>query len=340
MPSVTVTPSSTEGTTVDPGLPSVVNASLDVTLNVMQIRLIHHYTTVTAKTLAHNAKSEDVFATNLVHTSFIYPFLLHAVLALAALHLSRIEGPSSPLYAEYCLLVDRHHDAALSDFRATVADIDHTNWKAVLMFAGALYPLSCTAAINASGDLELSFANFLSNLALTRRVRPMVTGFYEEMKRSELGLMIPDDIMGIDWMTKEAPVETELVQLRKFSEVIHHLYPPDIVDAYGYAIHILDLTFSVANTSPTPPSDALLKMWIHFVSDRYVELLSERQPGSLIILAHYAVLLHRSQHYWYLEGVAEQIMHIANALVPSESKFWLDWPKSQILGSPITPSSR
>ena len=98
------------------------------------------------------------------------------MLALAALHISRIEGPSSPSHAEYRLLADRHHDAALSDFRATVRDIDNTNWKAVLMFAGALYPFSCTAAISASGDLELAFANFLSNLALTRRVRPMVTG--------------------------------------------------------------------------------------------------------------------------------------------------------------------
>jgi hypothetical protein len=168
----------------------------------------------------------------------------------------------------------------------------------------------------------------------------LLTGFYEEMKQSELGHMIPDDIKGIDWETKEAPVDTELVQLRKFSEVVHHLYPPDIVDAYGYAIHILELIFAVAAASPTPPSDALLKIWIHFVSDRYVELLSERQPGSLIILAHYAVLLHRSEHYWYLEGVAEQIINIANALVPSEWSSWLDWPKTQILGGPIPPASR
>jgi hypothetical protein len=130
-----------------------------------------------------------------------------------------------------------------------------------------------------------------------------------------------------------------LVQLRKFSEVVHHLYPPDIVDAYGYAIHILELTFAVAAGSPKAPSDALLKIWIHFVSDRYIELLSERQPGSLIILAHYAVLLHRSSRYWYLEGVAEQLLSIANAFVPAEWRSWLDWPTAQIHGAPITSMS-
>lgn len=95
----------------------------------------------------------------------------------------------------------------------------------------------------------------------------------------------------------------------------------------------------MAAESTKAPSDALLKIWIHFVSDRYVELLSERQPGSLIILAHYAVLLHRSSQYWYLDGEAEQILNIANAFVPTEWQSWLEWPKAQIRGGPRTPVS-
>lgn len=230
------------------------------------------------------------------------------------------------------MLADLHHDAALTIFRDTVTNIDHSNWKAVLMFVGATFPYSCTASISAGNDLEQAFDNFLSNMALTRRVRPMVSGFYQEMHASELRHMIPDDIKDVDWTTKEAPAETELVQLRRFAEVVHQIYPPDIVDAYGYAIHILELTFAVAAKSSKPPSDALLKIWIHFVSDRFVELLSEHQPGSLIILAHYSVLLRRSKQYWFLEGVAEQLLNIAIAKVPTEWQSWLMWPREQIHG--------
>ncbi|KAF2828114.1 hypothetical protein CC86DRAFT_381072 [Ophiobolus disseminans] len=343
VPIATLTPLSTEGTVLDlspPVLPSISHHPDPLPLNISQLRLLHHYTTVTAGTLAHNADSEAIFTKNLVQTAFSYPFLLHAVLALSALHLTRIEGPSSSLHTEYCLLADRHHDAALGDFRATVRDIDQTNWKAVLMFAGALFPYSCTASVSAMDDMELAFDNFLSNLALTRRVRPMVTGFYQEMIQSELGQLIPDDVKGVNWEVQEAPADTELVQLRKFSEVVHHLYPPDIIDAYGYAIHVLELMFAVAARSPYPPSDALLKIWIHFISDRYIELLTEKQPGSLIILAHYAVLFRRSRdRHWYLEGVAEQILSIANAFVPMEWRSWLEWPQLQIHGGPITPVS-
>lgn len=145
------------------------------------------------------------------------------------------------------------------------------------------------------------------------------------------------DVNSVEWDTAESPNETELVQLRKFAEVVHHVYPPDIVDAYGYAIHILELMFDVVSKSSTPPSDALLKIWIHFIPDRYVELLSERQPGSLIIFAHFAVMLHRSEHYWFIIGVAEQILKIADAMVPMEWKSWLDWPKQQIRGFSTPP---
>lgn len=163
----------------------------------------------------------------------------------------------------------------------------------------------------------------------------MVAGYYQEMMSSELAHMVPEDVKGVDWHTAEAPEETELVQLRKFSKAVHHLYPPDIVDAYGYAIHILELSFAVAAKSTKSPSDALLKIWMHFVSDRYVELLSEKQPGSLIILAHYAVLMGRGNQYWYLEGVSAQILSIAIAFIPSEWSSWLDWPKAQIQGGSV-----
>jgi hypothetical protein len=232
MPMTAPTPSALEAVIPEPISSS--GSSLDLSLNIIQLRLLHHYTTVTARTLgkhryiykllvdqlltfpssyfaAHDAGSEVVLQLSLVKTAFDYPFLLHAVLALAALHLSRLEQSCSPSSAQYCALADRHHDAALNDFRETVRDIDRTNWKAVLMFAGVLFPYSCTASVSASNDLGLSFNNFLTNLVLTRRVRPMVTGFYYDMVNSELGQMIPDDVKGVDWTVKEPPAETEYV---------------------------------------------------------------------------------------------------------------------------------
>ena len=304
-----------------------------ITLNIPQLRLLHHYSNVTGPSLGADSEAGEVWSSAVVQAGFDYPFLLHVVLALAAIHMGSLEKSSDSKALDLMLLAGQHYDAALSMFQTTVRSIDQTNYQAVLMFAALLFPYSCAASVNAGHDVEHVMDGLLSNFALTRRVRPMVAGFYEAMKASEMRKMIPKDVYGIDWTTQEPPAETELVQLRKFSEVVHHLYPPDIVDAYGYAIHVLELTFAASAKSDKPASDALLKIWIHFVTDRYLELLSERQPGSLIIYAHYAVLLRRSSdQYWYLKGVAEQILRVADSLVPTEWRAWLDWPKKQIHG--------
>jgi hypothetical protein len=301
-------------------------------LNILQLRLFHHYTTVTAKTLGSSPDAYAAYATSVPQAAFEYPFLLQSVLALAALHLSRLEefGPEA---AEYALIGDQYYEAALSSFQATVRDIDGTNFQGILMFAGLMFPYSCASSIDPDYDVDYAFDLLLSNLSLTRRMRPLASTFYNAIKASVMDMMIPDDIKGVGWTTQEPPVETELVQLRKFAEIVHHLYPPEIVDAYSHAVHLLVVIFAAAEKSPNPPSDGLLKIWTHFVTERYVELLSERQPGSLIIYAHYAVLIQRSSvRYWFLAGLSEQILRVAEGLLPSEWSGWLDWPKEQLRG--------
>jgi hypothetical protein len=261
----------------------------------------------------------------MLKVGFDFPFLLQAMLALGALHLSRLDPV---LHQEYLTQAEMHHDAALNQFRNEVGDIDDANFEAVLCFAAILFPYTSALPIDDRHGPEHVLDSILQNLALTRRVRPMVSTLYGKMIKSELGRLVPPDTRGINF--NEIPPETELIRLRQFSEATRQLYPPDINEAYGKAIRDLEVVYARAEQSSTPPSDGLIKIWVHHAPERFMELLSEKQPGALIIFAHYAVLFERSRHYWYFEGVAAQILHIAESLVPSEWRSWLDWPREQI----------
>jgi hypothetical protein len=287
---------------------------------------LHHYTTVTAKTLSAEASNANIYSSFLVNIAFDYPFLLLALFALAALHLSRLQPERK---AELLLEAEQNHGHALARFRAEICAITEENYKAVFFFSSILFPYSCAMPVDAGLDTEHTFESILSNILLTRRVGPMVREFYEAMANSELRRLRPQDTL-VDWDTVEPPATNELVSLRTFIEVTHPLYPTDIAEAYTQAIRTLETVFDAAGQSPDPPSDALLKLWIHFVTPRYVELLSEKQPAALIILAHYAVLLGRGSHYWFLEGVGSQVIDVVEALVPAEWSPWLDWPKAQV----------
>ncbi|KAF2642019.1 hypothetical protein P280DRAFT_396678 [Massarina eburnea CBS 473.64] len=298
-------------------------------LQIPQLRLLHHFTTVTARTLAHDPEAEDVLSTYIVKVAFDFPFLLHSILALAALHLGQLH-PN--FRTEYVLDASRHHHAALTRFRNEVKDIDEDNLAAVLSFSSTIFAYSWAISTATSNDLEHAFGSILSNLHLTRRVRPLVqkSGLFDAMRRSQLGRIMPKDVHVIDWHKPERPEHTELVQLRKFSEIIHHVYPLDIIEAYKDAIIFLEALFDAVGRLTNAPSDSLLKSWLYHISPRFVELLSDKQPGALIVFAHYGVLLGRNRRYWFLENVNELMLKIADYFVPTEWKAWLDWPREEI----------
>ncbi|ORY16394.1 hypothetical protein BCR34DRAFT_446871, partial [Clohesyomyces aquaticus] len=327
-PVSTATPSSTEGSNVNPSSPTIASSAVatrEALLNISHIRLVHHFSVVTALTLTPSVQAQDVCRSHLVKTSFDHPFLLHGILALAALHLSRSD-PSH--YEEYLIQAEQHHDASLAEFRSEVQDINGSNFQAVFCFAFILFPYSCAVPIDPKSTPDHVLETIIQTLALTRRVPPMVTQFYQKMLESELGRLVPEDTQGIRF--DEKPSESILLSLQKFASITSELYPPDIVKAYEMAILALEVLFSVAKQEAEKPSISLVKIWPHQLSSRFIELLSAKQPGALIIFAHYAVLLAKCRQYWFMDGYAERLLKVADALIPEEWTAWLDWPKEQI----------
>ena len=324
---VASTPSSSD-VVVTPG----ASVAQDAPLNIAHLKLLHHFTTVTAETLAYSPEAAHAYQTYIVKLAFEFPFLLQGVLALSALHLSRVDPAP---HKDYLDQAARHHDAALLQFRTEIVDIDETNFKAVLAFSSMLYPYSCAFGYSQAHPIDSSFKaeqalnNMLQNIVLTRRVRPLVEGRYDEMIASELNHIIPEDAKQLNWHADPAET-TDLVKLRKFAELTQNLYPEDISKAYAKAIRSLETVIHLSEELAKPPSDSLLKAWLHSMTERFVELLSERQPGALIIFAHFAVLFKRSSHYWFFDGLAEQVLQICEIFVPSEWSSWLEWPREQI----------
>ena len=289
---------------------------------------MHHFTTVTAKTLAHEPEVEDIFSCYIPTVAFDNAYLLHALLSLAALHIGRSDPER---HNEYLLQARHHHQIALTQFRKEVKSLTESNLHAVLAFNSSIFPYSCAISV-CSDNLDDTFESICSLLLLVRMVGPLLqaSGLYNTLRNSDFGRVMPKDVYSVDWNQSPMPIDTELVQLRKFSEAIHHIYPSEIIEAYTEAIRLLALLFEVTRKLQKLPSDSLLRIWIHFVPPRFVELLSERQPGALIIFAHYAAILSKGRHYWFLEGVDELILAVADAFLPTEWKGWIDWPKEQI----------
>ncbi|KAF2736348.1 hypothetical protein EJ04DRAFT_171146 [Polyplosphaeria fusca] len=321
------TPSSIEASNSDYASPTPGIPNSEPVLNIGQLRLLHHFSTVTVKSLATVSEANEAFPSYIVDVAFEFPFLLHGILALAALHLARLDKER---HGDYLRQAESHHDAALFRFRNDVTDIVESNFEAVFCFAFMLSPFASGVSFTTQNGPEQALDSVIHNMKLTRMVAPMVRGHYEEMLKSPIALFIPKDIQAIDWENARPSNDTKPASLQRFSQATRDLYPSDINEAYGNAVQNLQLLFELIQKSPKPPSPTMVKMWAHLVTPRFMELLSDRQPGALIIFAHYAVLLSKCERFWYVQGSAQQILSIADKLVPIEWKSWLDWPKEQI----------
>ncbi|KAH7397820.1 hypothetical protein BKA64DRAFT_753543, partial [Cadophora sp. MPI-SDFR-AT-0126] len=70
-------------------------------------------------------------------------------------------------------------------------------------------------------------------------------------------------------------------------------------------------------------------MWPGSVSQDFVELIYERDPTALVLLAHYCVLLKKVDHVWYLKGLGTGMLENIWCVLGEEWRPWVRWAREQ-----------
>jgi len=90
---------------------------------------------------------------------------------------------------------------------------------------------------------------------------------------------------------------------------------------------------TVADNGIEPQAATL--SWPIVIPDAYIEMVRQRNPQALVLLAHYCLLLKRVDDRWWIEGKAEELLgKIARVLVASEEgaewERWIEWPVREV----------
>ncbi|KAH7308972.1 hypothetical protein B0I35DRAFT_441113 [Stachybotrys elegans] len=109
------------------------------------------------------------------------------------------------------------------------------------------------------------------------------------------------------------------------------LSAPMIV-ANRQATLILRPYFSSLSPSSTPSSHwmAAVQEWMIGVPSEYVECLRQRRQEALVVLAHYAVMLHYTSRYWFVGDLGARLIHLITRHLGSYWEAWLEWPNRMI----------
>lgn len=256
------------------------------------------------------------------------PFLMHEILAFSAIHLS-ILRPQRREY--YHSLATSLQSKALADFNEILSRVDATTCMPVLLFSHLIGLHTFHDIFNVLKD---DFNTFMDGLVgcvrLLRGVNLVTQTWRDVLIQSELGGIMreADQAHG-----SEKPSRSECYPLRDLIEAAD--LSSSSKEVCREALDKLQEYFDVENVFPGDllSTTNIIFAWFVTASSQYTDLMDQRRPEALILLAYYAVLLHRRRKSWVVGDAGQHLLKSITAHLGRRWETWLTWPQNAILFS-------
>jgi Fungal specific transcription factor domain len=292
-----------------------------------QMEFLHHFCTVTYLTMTPEHVQQQMWQSTVVKIGLSFPFLMHQILAIAALHL----GHCDPKRQAYCSIkATELQSQAMEEFAALQNQVDASNCCAIFLFASLL---AIHVLADPTRSRDVGFGDFLDHLLgcinLVQGVRQLVMqGWESHLKDSEIGALFH-----IQHPKQPYDIPDEC---RTLSSLIENANLGDAaIETYRRTLDRLNFNFALSGV-PSQRNSTLrgLLAWPMQLTPDYIELLRERRPEALIILAHYGVLLQYYRECWVVGDTGVFLIRAISAHTGRHWEPWLAWP-NRMIGSDI-----
>lgn len=264
-----------------------------------------------------------IYADKALKTSY----LMHQVLATSALHLSIISPESRIYYREYATGL-QSNALMLFNQNNPVLEVTKTNCVDVVLFSSLVgVHFLCDTLHFRRGSLQEFIDAFTHCLTVYRGVRTIVSQGYDLLQETELwDSLRPAKVA----MPPTGEHGSECNELRFLISALTE--GPAARDAYREAVYHLQQLFDTQHRAFGDKAKMPVGLaWPTVVSSTYVDLLRQRQPEALVILAHYAVLLHRGRDLWLIGDGGQFLIESICASLGSDWQEWLKVPTEALL---------
>ncbi|KAL4901097.1 hypothetical protein BDW74DRAFT_187937 [Aspergillus multicolor] len=294
-------------------------------VNLLHIELFHNLYTKIRPTFDPNRSipwlGDDM------DFSMMTPYLMNELLAFSALHLST-KCPNQRAYFRYHAAELQTN--ALSLFKASSANVTKENCVPIFVFAAALgIHMLADTLIYREGDLPDFLDRYVHFFRVYHGVRTIV---------GKAADVIPDTPLGPAFeMGKElyrftgslGPTCESLLDMIYTAKL-----GKDVTAIYKQAIESLQSCLNVIEkwNSERHVGINAVTTWPILMDIQFGEFLAQRRPEALVILAHYACLLHRFRHFWLFGDSGAWIIGQVGGYLGGEWEGWMGWP-NEVLGS-------
>jgi hypothetical protein len=262
------------------------------------------------------------------------PYVMYQMLALSALHLSHIRVAQATHYRVEATVL---HTEALRLFNDSLAEITTESCAPMLVFSSFLGLYALAEAVTVSEmDAGAFLDRFVTYLTLHRGVRAVIGESWQLLSQSNISSMLNRAERTLHTASLQSQEQATFVADRLHSLLNDADMNPESEQTCREAVECLQLVYQsepLVGETPTERAPGLVWTWPILLSGVFTKLLMKRRPEALIILCHYAILLHRRRRIWLVGNAGGMLIVEITRFLGTYWKDWLDWPNQMIQDS-------
>lgn len=109
----------------------------------------------------------------------------------------------------------------------------------------------------------------------------------------------------------------------------------DIRKDYKVALEFYETSTRQLELAGPHVETGMVFLWAYPLSKRFHDHLIAHHPAALVLLAHYCVLLQVVDCFWYMNGMARQLLEDIETKMHPGFRKWLVWPRRWVFRSLI-----
>ncbi|KAJ5287542.1 C6 transcription factor [Penicillium angulare] len=295
------------------------------------LQLMHQFSTETYKSLCGDLSDKAGWQSLIPKLAYTNEFLMHGILALAALHMAATttESNNPVSYLDVAL---RYNSLSFGPFRNALDNLTPQNCDAVYAYS-AIITVIGVALPTLHGRFREERVSTVENMvtffdllqgatSISRISAPWLqASIFEKYSFWEMAVADIDIETGRALDQLDQLNQLDVDQDTEEQKINHE------------AIELLRTCFAKFVYSPHPVT---IMAWLGYVQKEFISRLRLRRPVELLIFMHWGVLLDEfGAHFWWAEGsgkalVAEVVLELKTGIHDARWEEALEWPQRKV----------
>ena len=288
-------------------------------LGTGELDFFRHYISSTSASLSDSPIIQALWRNEVTKEALPYDFLLHAIVSLSAAHMAQLNPERRSHHAQVGL---HHQEVAFRRSIPVLRQITLENCRALFAFASIMAVATFTLAGSLAPEIISPIDNILTLFSLIRGVNTVLHSSFAWIRNGSLKPLLQEDrIYWRQWIgSLSGSLHLPFQQLRQLIEDEAGQHGKIFMDTADKLETLFCAYNMIANDR------TMVFIWYAIVHDNYVEQVRRRHPVALVILAHYAVLLHGVKGQWWAADRGKRLVESIYSEV--DEPYWqaLSWP--------------